>query len=62
MFITNIKECIDKKWMYAIIKDNNDKLLCSATLGFILQEYYGQRNMVYNYKEALMKYIKHNEK
>lgn len=67
MFITNIKQGAETfnefKWrlLYAEVRDKNAELICSATLEFILRTFFDRQNEVYNYKEALYKYIDFND-
>ena len=68
MFITKIKQGAGTfhefrgRLLYAEVRDNNDELVCSATLEFILRAFFDRQNEVHNYKEALMKYLDFNDK
>jgi hypothetical protein len=68
MFITNIKQGADSfnkfrgRLLYAEVRDNNDELVCSATLDFILQSFFERQDEVVNYKEAFLKYLNFNDK
>jgi hypothetical protein len=66
MFITNIKQGADtySKYMgrilYAEVRNNEDKIICSATLDFILTDFFDRQSEIQNYKESLMRYINFN--
>lgn len=68
MFITDIKRGADTfsefrgRILYAVVKDNSDNLLCSATLEYILRAYFDKQAEIANYKEALIKYLDFNDR
>ena len=62
MFITNVQKGEGEyrsKILYAELRDNNDKLVCSATLNFILTIHYDIKSEIVNYKEMLIRQFKH---
>lgn len=61
-FETGKTDPYKKMILYAVVVDENDELQCSATVDFILEMYYERRDQVVNYRETLIKYIRHNEK
>ena len=67
MGIVNIRKGADTyseyrgRMLYAEVRDCSDKLVCSATLEFILLAYYKIKHKVTNYEEALIEYIKFND-
>ena len=68
MFITEIKQGAESfsefrgRILYAVVKHNSDKLVCSATLEFILRAYFDKQTEIANYKEALIKYLDFNNR
>lgn len=67
MFITKIRQGAKSfheyrgRLLYAEVRDNNNELVCCATLEFILRTYFNRQNEVRNYKEALFKYFNFND-
>ena len=68
MFITKIKPGANSfseyngRILYAVVRDNSDNLVCSATLDFILRAYFDKQTEIANYKEALIKYLDFNDR
>ncbi len=68
MFITGINKGADSfsefrgRILYAVVKDNSDRLVCSATLEFILRTYFDEQTKIANYKEALIRYLDFNNR
>lgn len=46
---------------YAVVSNDKGERECSATLEFILKEYWNKRETIINYKEALFEYIDFNK-
>ncbi len=67
VFITEIRPGSDSykdfrgRILYAVARDFNNRMQCSATLGFILERYLTRQELVVNYKEAFIEYLNFND-